>query len=114
MEQIIAGKTAAVMFSVPRAERIQILKFNGHNKDQGVAQVSGNLRGTQTPGNRLTEVQGVLVRVIPRVIQMPVNPPEAVQASSDHLAGHPEVQTHEVQEATAEDVDRPYILQVSG
>lgn len=106
MEQIIAGKTAAVMFSVPRAERIQVLKFNGHNKDQEADQVSGNLR-TPIPGSRLKEVRGVLVPVIPLEIQIPVNPPAAAQTCSGLQAGHRGVQMHAVPEATAEDVNRP-------
>lgn len=98
------------MFSVPRAERIQILKFNGRNKGQGVIQVSGNRQGTLTPGNRLKEVQGIQVRDIPLVIQMPVNPPAIVPASNDLQAGHPAVR---IQEATAEDVDLPHVSQVT-
>jgi hypothetical protein len=79
-----------------------------------VARVSGNHRETPTPGNRLKEVRGIQVQVIPRVIQMPVNPPEAVQVSNDPQAGHRAVLMHEVREATADDVNRPYIWQVSG
>lgn len=104
MEQIIVEKTAAPTFSVHQAERTEILTFKGHNKDQGVVQISVVHQEAQIHRNRMVERRG---------IQMFVNPPAINPVSNDLPADHPAVQIHDVQEAQIrvieEDVDLPLI-----
>jgi hypothetical protein len=98
----------ALMFSAHPLNRMEMLTFKGHNKDQGIVQISVIHQEGQIHVNPMIENLGTQVLVFLQENQIFLNPLEIDLASKDHPA-NPAVQIHGVREnqtiVAEEDID---------
>ena len=85
------------MFSDHPEERVEMLTFKNHKKDQAVTQISVVHQKVQIQGNRITVLQGIQVLVTQKGLQVLADLLTIDQQCNDHPAD-PAVKIQEVRE----------------
>jgi hypothetical protein len=95
MVVLIVDQPVIPMFSDHPEERVEMLTFKDHKKDQAVTQISVVHQKVQIQGNRITVLQGIQVIVTQQGLQVFVDLPKIDLTFNDHPAD-PAVQIQEV------------------